>query len=408
MTRIFITVLFVFVLLQNNLTAQGCTDPQANNFDASAIENDGSCEYNTTNYTLTQKAILSDVVLESSGLVFFENKLWTHNDGGNPDKIYEIDSLTGEVLKTVIIVNSNNKDWEDITQDETHLYIGDFGNNKGNRTNLRVYKILKSDLASGVANPELIQFSYADQTDFTIANNNNDYDCEAFFFYNDSLHLFSKNWINHKTKHYVIPSSSGTYVANIRETMDVQGLITGADISDDGVIALLGYNPSGATMMWLCFDYQGTDFFSGNKRKILLGSALVNSQVEGITFRENGYGYISAEKLSTLDAKLLSFNSSQWTNGMTSGIAKIDTEKPPFEIFPNPFFENVNIMFQENGEYEVSLFDSYGRLLKHKTRTVGEELNWNVNTLLLNDGIYFFQIKNKEKVWLEKVIFRKK
>ncbi|HFB99210.1 MAG TPA: T9SS C-terminal target domain-containing protein, partial [Phaeodactylibacter sp.] len=230
MTKISIFTFFVFLLLQNNLKAQGCTDPQANNFDASAIDNDGSCEYNTTTYTLTQKAILSDVVVESSGLVFFDNQLWTHNDGGNPDKIYQIDTLTGEVIKTVIIVYSDNEDWEDITQDETHLYIGDFGNNNGNRSNLRVYKILKSELASGVANPELIQFSYADQTDFTPANNNNDYDCEAFFFYNDSLHLFTKNWIDNKTKHYVIPSSSGTYVANIRETLDVQGLVTGADI----------------------------------------------------------------------------------------------------------------------------------------------------------------------------------
>ena len=339
MIKYFLIFSTLFFLPKDSLQAQfGCTDPQATNFDAAAINNDGSCQYPTTNYSLNEIAILPTLILETSGLAFFENQLWTHNDAGNEDKIYQIDTTDGTILNTVIIANSDNKDWEDLAEDGTHLYIGDFGNNDGDRTDLKIYKVPKSQLASGIATAEVIEFSFADQTDFTPSNNNTDYDCEAFFFYNDSLHLFSKNWIDQQTRHYVVPSQSGTYVAEVVEAMDVQGLITGADINENGVVALVGYNFSGVNIVWFCFDYDETNFFSGNKRKISLGLALDNSQTEAITFRENGYGYISSEKFASLDAKLLSFYSDQWTNGMATNMENLDEGKMPLKVFPKPFF----------------------------------------------------------------------
>ena len=398
-------LLFTFLLLQNFANAQmGCTDPQANNFDATATINDGSCQYATTNYSLQQIAILNTPILETSGLAFFDDQLWTHNDAGNEDKIYQIDTMTGEILQTVIIANSENTDWEDLAEDETHIYIGDFGNNGGDRTDLKIYKCLKSQLASGIATAEVIEFSYEDQTDFTSNNNNNDYDCEAFFFYNDSLHLFSKNWVDQQTRHYVIPSIPGTYVAPLRESMNVQGLITGADISDDGVVALIGYNPSGTNLMWLCFDFQGSDFFSGNKRKISLGLALSNSQTEAIVFRENGYGYVSSEQFATLQAKLLSFRTTQWTENMMTDVKDLGIENIPFSIFPNPVIEDVNILFEKEGEYQVSLFDMNGRILKREMYEGSGVLNWNVNELLLDPGVCFLKVQNREKEVMEKII----
>ena len=56
-----------------------------------------------------------------------------------------------------------------------------------------------------------ILFSYPDQVSFERKLNNNNFDCEAFFYYHDSLHLFSKNWSDFKTKQYVVPSDTGTY-----------------------------------------------------------------------------------------------------------------------------------------------------------------------------------------------------
>ena len=409
MSRLFqLYLIVVFLLLQNIVTAQmGCTDSQAMNYDATATTNNGSCEYATTNYSLQEIAILTTPILETSGLAFFDNQLWTHNDAGNEDKIYQIDTMTGAILNTVIIANSENTDWEDLAEDDTHIYIGDFGNNAGNRMDLKIYKCLKSQLASGIATAEVIEFSYEDQTDFTVNNNNNNYDCEAFFFYNDSLHLFSKNWVDQQTRHYVIPSQPGTYVADLRESMDAQGLITGADISDDGVVAFISYNTSsGKNAMWLCFDFQGSDFFSGNKRKISLGLALNNSQTEAIVFRENGYGYVSSEQFASLEAKLLSFESAQWTEEVMTDLEDLKLENTPFEIFPNPVSENVNILFKKEGEYQISLIDVNGRVLKKEKYVGNGVLNWDVNELLSNLGVYFFSIKYEENVWVERIIVR--
>ena len=76
---------------------------------------------------------------ESSGLLFYNNKIITHTDSGGKAELYEIDATMGKVTRTVNITNAENVDWEDIGQDGTHIYIGDIGNNSGNRTNLKIY-----------------------------------------------------------------------------------------------------------------------------------------------------------------------------------------------------------------------------------------------------------------------------
>jgi len=45
---------------------------------------------------------LSDTIKESSGLIYMDNQLWTHNDSGNEAKLYQIDTNSGEILKTAL------------------------------------------------------------------------------------------------------------------------------------------------------------------------------------------------------------------------------------------------------------------------------------------------------------------
>jgi hypothetical protein len=82
---------------------------------------------------------------ESSGLIFYNNTIITHNDSGNQANLYEIDASTGTITRTVTITNATNVDWEDIAQDASYIYIADIGNNYGNRTDLKIYKISKVD-----------------------------------------------------------------------------------------------------------------------------------------------------------------------------------------------------------------------------------------------------------------------
>jgi hypothetical protein len=290
-----------------------------------ATVNDGSCTYPATSVSLTNAVPLPTPTLdESSGLVYTDGALWTHNDSGNPPAIYKINETTGAIIQTVNITNATNTDWEDITADANYFYIGDFGNNgNGIRTDLRVYKINKADITSAATVnvvAEIINFSYSDQViGASPGSNNTAFDCEAFFVKNNTLHLFTKDWVTNYTKHYQLSTAPGTYSITSNEPfLNVHGLITSADISSDNQIALVGYDDGGVGIfMYLLYDYTGTNYFSGNVRKLDLGNAVdfgnsANSkgQVEAVSFTSNGNGYISNERITSFSvpARFYSFS----------------------------------------------------------------------------------------------------
>lgn len=270
---------------------------------------------------LTASTNLQAPLLESSGLAFFGGELWSHNDSGNSNEIFQFSRTTGAVTRTVQINNATNIDWEDLAENDTHVFIGDFGNNNGNRTDLTIYKVEKNAILSGnSANAERITFRYEDQTTFTFLPNNNNFDCEAFFFANDSLYLFSKNWTNNQTRWYSLPAQPGDYTAKLRGSFNVQGLITAADINTlTGDIILLGYTNAGLqtqSFVWLLSGYPGFDIFNGKRNRITIGSPFALSQTEGIYLFENNTGFISAERIQsggfTLPARLIPFDFSNF------------------------------------------------------------------------------------------------
>lgn len=249
-------------------------------------------------------ANLPKQVHETSGLVFFSKQLWTINDSGNLPEIIRIDTATGTVLRTVRVANTVNTDWESITQDDSCVYIGDFGNNWGNRTNLHILKITKAslaDTAATIVQAQIIGFRYADQLDFTPRLNKNNYDGEAFIYYRDALHLFTKNWADNRTRHYVIPTIPGEYTVAPYETFDAGGLITDASMNEKGNLVLLGYKNTGGRF-WNCFCWlfgKCTDdhFFAYTKTRIELGSAMHLGQTEGIFLKDDNTAWISAESI---------------------------------------------------------------------------------------------------------------
>ena len=292
----------------------GCNDSLANNYNPAANVNDGSCMYNTTAYTPPIKVDpINDTLLESSGLQMAGDFLWTFNDSGHPPDIYRIDTMTNAILQTVTLTGATNVDWEDIAFDGNYLYVGDFGNNaNGARADLKIYKfalsVIPPDYAANpvVAIPsgqiEVINFTYSNQPFPPILSgaNHTKFDCEAMIIDSGQIHLFSKNWIDVNTTHYVINSlAAGTYVADSVETLVTNYLVTAADkTAGQHIIALLGYQNSGTGkhFMHLLSGYSGGKYFNGNKRRLDLPDATVMGQAEGLTFRNALYGYISNEK----------------------------------------------------------------------------------------------------------------
>ena len=306
--------LLLLSLTTGKLWAQaGCTDPKAQNYNSSATVNDGSCTYPTTSISLTNAKTLPSTLNEGSTLVLTDGNLWTLEDSGNPASIYRISETDGSILQTVSITNATNVDWEELTADANYIYIGDFGNNaNGNRTNLKIYRVSKADIGNGAtANviADIINFSYQDQViqnPVTNGPNNTKFDCEAFIIKDNTLHLFTKDWITGMTRHYTLPPAPGTYVAQPIEEFNVNGLITGANISTNNDIVLVGYSTNLIDLfMWVLYDYTGTNFFSGNKRRLDLGKSINfadrtqdKGQIEGVTFTNNGNGYVSSERIN--------------------------------------------------------------------------------------------------------------
>lgn len=92
--------------------------------------------------------IESPDVTESSGIAASlcqPDVFWTHNDSGDDAFIFAM-SESGKNLGTFRVTNARNSDWEDIASykasDGTcYLYVGDIGNNKLERPEVRVYRV---------------------------------------------------------------------------------------------------------------------------------------------------------------------------------------------------------------------------------------------------------------------------
>ena len=286
------------MLIAGHAEAQkyGCTDRLAVNYDPSATINDGSCIYNPANAEPSSSFNLAGSLSETSGLIIWNNQLWTHNDNTDTN-IYSLDTLNGNIVHAYPLSRISNKDWEEISQDDNYIYIGDFGNNGGKRTDLRIFKINKNSLLSELPVIDSIKFSYSDQVDFSAGSNNTDFDCEAFIVSEDSIYLFTKQWVNNKTSVYSLPKSPGNYTAKLRSSFDVNGLITGAVyLESEKIISLSGYSDKLEPFVYLFYDFKGADFFGGNKRKIEL--LLPYHQTEGIASANGIKYYISNESFS--------------------------------------------------------------------------------------------------------------
>ena len=281
----FNTILLFIVLTgcsTNNLTEEKVKNP---------------ADYNN----LVKITLLDDAVKESSGLVFLNDKLITHNDSGGANSLYQLDTLNGSISKTTTIKNSTNKDWEDIAVDSQYIYIGDFGNNNGNRKDLLIYKIKISDyLNSGNSsiNNEEIKFSYSDQTIFNASPYNTNFDAEAIISLGNNLYIFTKNWVNKWTNIYSLEKNGGTYIASKIDSINVKGFITAADYDKStNTISLLGYENNSNFLIELS-EFKNSNFSAGTIKRYNLKVPQNSSvQTEGLSYLLNNY-YISGEKNS--------------------------------------------------------------------------------------------------------------
>ena len=180
-------------------------------------------------------------IIESSGIVKSRRLpgiFWTHNDSGNPSRIYAVDQKGGRIGR-VELIGATNVDWEDIAIDDAgFLYLCDIGNNRNRRKNFTIYQIPEVDPR------QVHRITVSARFTFQYPGFRSP-DAESCFFHQGNLYLLTKEPTNGRTALYrlnitdVSPSKELTFIG---ET-DVDNSVTGADLSPDGArLAVLTYS----------------------------------------------------------------------------------------------------------------------------------------------------------------------
>lgn len=346
---------------------------------------------------------------ENSGLIFYNNNIITFNDSGGEANLYEINASTGNITRTVTITNATNVDWEDITQDASYIYIGDIGNNNGNRTDLKIYKIAKNDYngSDDIAVAEIISYSYADQLDFNSNPNNTNWDAEGLISYGEQLLIFSKNWVDNRVNVYSIPKTNGTYSALLESSYNTNGLITSAEISlNENIIYLIGYSNSQAPFMYTIHGIPNNslDIFSGIISEKISNIVPLGNQVEAIALFEitpNQHRlYISNEKfIFSYEDITIIFPPKLWLIEIDAETITLDvldiTSDLTFTIFPNPLNKTLNLSEKVD---EIIIFDLLGSIVT-KQQYVKK-----ISIENLNPGHYIAHIKINNSILIKQLI----
>lgn len=302
---------------------------------------------------------------EASGLLLVDGMLWTVLDSGNPHAIFQVDPVTCAVTRSLTLPNAVNTDWEDLAMDDAWVYVGDFGNNGGNRTDLRVYRIpLAALLDEGVTEvlADSIRFAYVGQTDFTLAYDANNWDCEAFVARNDSLFLFSKNWLTSDCYLYALPAAPGEYLAIRRDTLQSEGLVSGASLDmSNGDIALIGHTTGYETFAWRLSGYPMNDLFNGIAERHAVTAFPM--QTEGIAWASTDSVLLCTETSGPLPARLWSMEL-PFVDGLVP-----HASSPVLRAYPDPASDR--LMVDSESARMVELRDASGRTVARWTLVKG-------------------------------------
>lgn len=331
---------------------------------------------------------------ECSGLDYTgTNAYWAHNDGYGDNHIYKVNSA-GAVTKTITVNNAVNYDWEDLAHDanRNYMYIGDFGNNNCDRTNLHIYRINHPKNVAGTSvTADVISFSYPDQTLFPSPWMN--FDAEGFFHLNGMLYIFTKTdgtAIGY-TKLYTVPDQPGTYVATLVDSFYTGDRITSADINADGTAAIISTN----THIHIFTNWTDVNIFSGTHTQINISGSW--TQKEALAFKDVNHVYMADEDNGSGN-NLYLVDLSEWIADMQTAVGAAVPTTKKITAFPSP--ANNMVSFQVSGtersKASVQLFDIAGNKVgEAKMNAVSGYLC--IETADLPGGVYFYRLFENDK-----------
>lgn len=325
------------------------------------------------------QAEMDEEVEETSGLLYINNKIITHNDSGGDPILYEVDPDSGDITRKISINNATNNDWEDLSADEDYIYIADFGNNDGSRTDLKVYRISMTDfLSSDAVTADIINFNYSDQVDFT-SNSSTNFDAETLINYHDSLYIFTKNRGDFKSNIYPISKVPGTYQISKIGTIDPQILVTGGtyDETSDAVV-LTGYSFTGPYILTMN-GFDTDQLITGIMNKYPITISGNSAQIEGIYSIGQNQFYVSAEGNSAVAPQLFLLDADDI-------LPIVATKSLPIQLYPNPTSNTITIQCEDF--ILLRIYNIQGQLLM-----TSHEKTIDISSI--HKGTYFVIVQNK-------------
>lgn len=245
---------------------------------------------------------ISDKLDEISGLQIVGDGFYGFNDSGGKPKLYKVEKQ-GAITQTLRLQGAKNIDWEAMAMNDSLIFVADFGNNRGNRKDLCIYYVRRKDIKTNQKVQEIatqkLSFYYPQQTDFSNQNRAHNFDCEALLWFNDKLHLFTKEWKSSQTHHYTLELTETRQAAQLVESYDTRFLVTGADVlkvnEKTSFVALIGYTKLGYVHLLNATVANNQDKFLSSPKQRKLGHSSKLGQVEGISIASPNVIYYSAE-----------------------------------------------------------------------------------------------------------------
>ncbi len=256
-----------------------------------------SCSASDKKKPLVVKTELPKELKEISGITANGSDIWAITDKPHAT-VYKLD-LSGNLKEQVEITNAEATDVEAVASDADYIYIGDVGDNTGDRPGRKIIKVAKANIKPGMeakVTGETIDFTFANREQAEKKKQNN-FDCEAVVGYKDSLYIFTKDREDKETSLFALPKTPGRYTARFISRFNSKGFITDAGINPaNNELALIGYHKGHKFPFIILFnDFRDNNFFTGSYQRINLADKPWDWQLEGITYGNNNILYFSCE-----------------------------------------------------------------------------------------------------------------
>ncbi|MDH4462297.1 MAG: hypothetical protein QE277_12800 [Flectobacillus sp.] len=246
---------------------------------------------------------------EASGLVASlnnKNMLWTHNDSGDKNRIFSIDTL-GKGKREFYLEGAENRDWEDMAissfEDGAYLYVADFGDNIAQYSDCTIYRFLEPKINS--ATPQSNTIKNVQKISYRYSDGARDAECLLIDHKTKDIYILTKREFKQRLYRLPYPQSytqmmTAEFVEDVSFSTAINTLfyITAGDVSQDNQELLV--RNYGTIYHWRRAANETIPMMLARPASLLPYNynSTKEPQGEGICFAKNGLGYYTIGETS--------------------------------------------------------------------------------------------------------------